>query len=138
MRIAVDSSILLDVLTGDPQFGTASREALRRAYDTGVLVASDIVWSEVRAHFAENDSFLSTFEKLGLSYEPLSQEAAELAGKLWRDYCLSTRRRDRDRIVADFLIGAHAQVQADALLSRDRGFFGNHFKDLRLIDPTKG
>jgi predicted nucleic acid-binding protein len=130
--------VLLDVLTGDPKFGAASREALRRAYDMGVLVASDIVWSEVRAHFPENDSFLNAFTTLGISYESLRQEAAELAGKLWREYCLNIRRRDRDRIVADFLIGAHAQIQADALLSRDRGFFGNHFKDLRLIDPTKG
>lgn len=137
MRIAVDSSVLLDVLTGDPQFGAASREALRRAYDTGVLVACDIVWSEVRAHFSENASFLSTFETLGVTYEPLRQEAAELAGQLWREYCLKTRRRDRDRIVADFLIGAHAQLQTDALLSRDRGFFTGQFENLRLIDPTE-
>ncbi|HEX6903800.1 MAG TPA: type II toxin-antitoxin system VapC family toxin [Thermoanaerobaculia bacterium] len=137
MKVAVDSSVLLDVLTSDPKFGAASREALRRAYDTGVLVASEVVWSEVRAHFPENYSFLSAFTKLGMSYEPLRQEAAELAGQLWREYCLNTHRRDRDRIVADFLIGAHAQVQADALLSRDRGFFGSHFKDLRLIDPTQ-
>lgn len=137
MRIAVDSSVLLDVLTGDPKFGAASKEALRRAYDTGTLVACDIVWSEVRAHFPENASFLSTFETLGVAYEPLGQEAAELAGELWREYCLKTRRRDRDRIVADFLIGAHAQLQADALLSRDRGFFNDHFKKLRLINPAE-
>lgn len=137
MRIAVDSSVLLDVLTGDLKFGAASREALRRAYDTGVLVASDIVWSEVRAHFSEKSSFLSTFATLGVSYEPLRQEAAELAGELWRKYCLKTHRRDRDRIVADFLIGAHAHLQADAFLSRERGFFTDHFKGLRLIDPTE-
>jgi len=47
------------------------------------------------------------------------------------------RQRDRDRIVADFLIGAHAKLQAEALLSRDRGFFHSHFKGLRLIDPTE-
>lgn len=70
-------------------------------------------------------------------YEPLRHDAAELAGERWREYCLATRRRDRDRLVADFLIGAHAQVQAEALLSRDRGFFRGHFKGLRLLDPTE-
>lgn len=137
MRIAVDSSVLLDVLTGDPNFGPASREALRQAYDSGALIACDIVWSEVRAHFSEEASFLSTLARLGVVYEPLRQEAAQLAGELWREYCLTVRRRDRDRIVADFLIGAHAQLQTDALLSRDRGFFGSRFKGLRLIDPTE-
>lgn len=65
MRIAVDSSVLLDVLTGDPDFGRASREALRRAYDTGVLVACDIVWGEVRAHFTEESTFRNTLATLG-------------------------------------------------------------------------
>lgn len=137
MRIAVDSSVLLDVLTGDPSFGLASREALRRAYDTGALVACDVVWGEVRAHFPDEATFRSTLATLGVVYEPLRQEAAELAGELWREYCKAVRQRDRDRLVADFLIGAHAQVQAEALLSRDRGFFQGHFEGLRLIDPTK-
>lgn len=137
MRIAVDSSVILDVLTGDPSFGPASREALRRAYDVGALVACDIVWGEVRAHFEEEAIFRSTLATLGVVYESLRQEAAELAGELWREYCLTAHRRDRDRLVADFLIGAHAQLQADALLSRDRGFFGSRFDGLRLIDPTE-
>jgi len=137
LRIAVDSSVLLDVLTGDPQFGSASRESLRRAYDVGALLACDVVWGEVRAHFPEEEAFRTTLATLGVVFDPLRQEAAELAGELWREYCLTTPRRDRDRIVADFLIGAHAQVQADALLSRDRGFFGSRFEGLRLIDPTE-
>jgi predicted nucleic acid-binding protein len=137
VRIAVDSSVLLDVLTGDPAFGPASREALRQAYDAGALLACDIVWGEVRAHFPEESAFRTTMATMGVVFEPLQREAAELAGELWREYCLMTHRRDRDRIVADFLIGAHARLQADALLSRDRGFFGRRFSGLRLIDPTE-
>jgi predicted nucleic acid-binding protein len=138
MRIAVDSSVLLDVLSGDRKFGAASREALRKAYDTGALVACDIVWSEVRAHFPDEAAFRSTLATLGVVYEPLRQDAAELAGELWQGCCRATHRRERDRIVADFLIGAHAQSQSEALLSRDRGFFKAHFKGLRVIDPTAG
>jgi predicted nucleic acid-binding protein len=136
MRIAVDSSVLLDVLTGDPTFGVASREALRRAYDAGALVACDIVWGEVRAHFPDEATFRDALATLGVVFESLRQDAAELAGELWREYCLTVRRRDRERLVADFLIGAHARLQADALLCRDRGFFGSRFEGLRLIDPS--
>ena len=138
MRTAVDSSVLLDVLAGDPDFGLASREALRRAYDAGALIACDVVWGEVRAHFPEETAFAEALATLGVVYEPLRQEAAALAGERWRQYCLAIRRqRERDRLVADFLIGAHAQLQAEALLSRDRGFFRGHFEGLRLIDPTE-
>ncbi len=137
MRIAVDSSVILDVLTGDPVFGSTSSEALRRAYDTGTLVACDVVWGEVRAHFSDAAQFHGTFDDLGFIYDPLNQESAELAGDLWRKYCLATRRRDRTRVVADFFIGAPARLQADALLSRDRGFFREYFSELRLIDPSE-
>lgn len=67
---------------GRPEVWGGFRDALRRAYDTGVLVACDIVWSEFRAHFPENASFLSTFATLVVTYESLRQEAAELAGEL--------------------------------------------------------
>ena len=57
--------------------------------------------------------------------------------RLWCGLLLGTPGTSSPvRIVADFLIGAHAQFQADALLMRDRGFFGSRFKGLRLIDPT--
>jgi predicted nucleic acid-binding protein len=140
MKTAVDTSVLLDVLAGDSTFGPASREALRRAYDSGSLLASDVVWSEVRAHFESDGAFDAAMEKLGIQYVPLSREAARLAGMHWRKYHQDRSRPrssadDRKRVIADFLIGAHAQVQADALLARDRGFFRVYFRQLNLIEP---
>jgi predicted nucleic acid-binding protein len=141
MKTAVDTSVLLDVLTSDAIFGPRSREALRRAYDLGSLVASDVVWSEVRAHFESDTLFESVMDGLGLQYLPLSDEAARLAGAYWRAYHQtrhsgsSPRTEVHKRVVADFLVGAHAQLQADALLARDRGFFRGYFKELRLLEP---
>jgi len=136
MRTAVDSSVLLDVFGADPEFGERSRSALRQAYDSGALVACDVVWAEVRAHFPDNRAFSEALRPLGITFDPLSAEAARGAGGMWREYCRRVRKQ-RSRVVADFLIGAHALYQADALLCRDRGYYREHFSGLQLVDPTR-
>jgi predicted nucleic acid-binding protein len=46
------------------------------------------------------------------------------------------KQGQRNRILPDFLIGAHAQAQATRLLSRDRGFYRKLFPSLKLINPA--
>ena len=143
MRVAVDTSVLLDVLGGDSVFGRASREALRRAYDRGPLCACDVVWAEVRASFEAEGPFVEAMDGLGIEFLAMTDASAALAGSHWRRYHRNRPREVRGatrgtrdkRVVADFLVGAHAQLQTDGLLARDRGFFRSYFKGLRLIQP---
>ena len=144
MRVAVYTSVLLDVLGGDRVFGGASREVLRRAYDRGPLCACEVVWAEVRASFEAEEPFLEAMDGLGIEYLATTGASAALAGAHWRRYHRNRAREARGaargaqrdkRVVADFLVGGHAQLQADGLLARDRGFFRSYFKGLRLIQP---
>ena len=134
MITAVDSNVLLDVFSADPAFGRASREALRRCLAEGGLVACDVVWAEVAAAFDSPEAASDAHERLGLRYSPTDAPAAQAAGTAWRTY----RRQggSRQRVVADFLVGAHARAQADRLLSRDRGFYRSEFADLAILDPS--
>lgn len=65
----------------------------------------------------------------------MSERAALRAAKAWTDYreAGGTRRR----IAADFLIGAHANVQADRLLTRDDGFHRRNFEGLAVVAPSR-
>lgn len=56
-----------------------------------------------------------------------------LAGETWMRY----RRQggQRTRLVADFLVAAHAQIRAGRLLTRGRGFFRIYFEALEIIEP---
>ena len=134
MITAVDSSVLLDVFTANRQFGATSREALRRARQSGSLVACEAVWAEVTAAFDDEQRASSEFERLGIVYASLDRDAAQRSGLAWRAY----RRAGgpRTRILADFLIGAHALTSADRLLTRDRGFYRAYFGELELLDPS--
>lgn len=136
MISAVDTSVLLDVLAADPVHGERSREALRSAFAAGALVACEVVWAEVRAHFADDAGCREVFDRLGVRFDPLSAETALEAGRLWRVY--RTRHRSpRTRVIADFLVGAHARREGDVLLTRDRGFYREYFSDLDVVDPSR-
>ena len=69
-----------------------------------------------------------------IDFLPSDVESAMLAGELFLPYM--KRDRERKRIVADFLIGAHMSVHADRLLARDRGYLRDYFSSLNVVDPT--
>ena len=135
MIIAVDTNILIDVLEPDPVHGPPSREALRGCLSEGSVVACEVVWAEVATAYADAPAELDhALKHLGVAYSAMTRNAAMEAAECWYSY--RQKGGKRERIAADFLIGGHALTQCDCLLTRDRGFFNNHFKSLKIISPT--
>lgn len=133
MITAVDSNVLLDVLTGSSEHGPRSASALRGATADGALIASIVVFAEVIGAYDDPRAVVTRLERLGIELVPDDAAVAMSAGRVYRAYRIAggTRRR----ILADFLIGAHAMVRADRLLTRNRGFYRSHFRRLTILEP---
>ncbi len=137
--IAVDSNILIDFIGNDPGAADAADQALRRALASGPVVACEVVLAEVVAGLGNGSAVMDALEELGVDFSPLEQRSAVRAGEMQRRH-LERRRAaaagaDSRRVVADFLVGAHALLQCHGLITRDAGFFRDYFKGLKLIVP---
>ena len=136
--IAIDSSVLIDLLGNDAR-ADAAEVCLRNALNAGPVAVSDIAVSEVTAGLGHGSEMADAIEELGIHYSPLEFRSAIRAGEMQRKYNERLRRAARPpitrRTVADFLIGAHAMLQCNGLITRDAGFFRDYFKGLKIIVP---
>ena len=131
MITAVDTCVVLDVLHDDPDFATRSIAALRRARREGRLVICEMVVAALVP--VVGDDLGEMLRDFGLDFLPCDLASAERAGRKFADYL--ARGGKRGRIVADFLIGEHASLHADRLLTRDRAFARQQFGELEIWYP---
>jgi predicted nucleic acid-binding protein len=132
---AVDTNVLLDVFGADAVHGPRSAEVLRSCLAEGQVIACEVVWTEVAAMFPSPGRAKEALAQLAVEFSAMNQEAALAAATAWSSY--RERGGRRERVVADFLIGAHARHQAERLLTRDRGFYRSCFSRLPVLDPSK-
>jgi predicted nucleic acid-binding protein len=134
MITAVDTNVLLDVFSADPKFGRASAQALRECVEAGSLVVCAVVVAEVASVFRDERAARVALDRLHVQFSPLDLDTSYAAADAWREY--RARGGRRQRVAADFFIGAHARLRADQLLTRDRGFYKAYFRKLELLDPS--
>ncbi len=128
MITAVDANVLLDIFIASDRHGPQSKERLVAAYDAGAIVVSDVVYAELVPAFRDRPALDSALLELGTTLSPIDSSIAFEAGLRWKQY--RAAGGPRNRIIADFLIGAHAMAVADVFLTRDRGFFSSYFPEL--------
>lgn len=137
--IAVDSNVLVDLIGDNPGAADAAEAALRNALSRGPVVACEVVLAEVVAGLGNSALVVEIMDDIGVDFSPLEQRSAVRAGEMQRRY------RDRirqgtlaggpKRSIPDFLVGAHALLQCQGLITRDAGFFRDYFKGLKVIVP---
>ena len=131
--ILVDSNIILDILTEDPQWFEWSAQKLAEYADQGALVINPIIYAEISTGFSQQHELESAIPADFFRRDPLPYEAAFLAGQSFLEY----RRRGGERRspLPDFYIGAHALVAEIPLLTRDVKRYRTYFPKVQLITP---
>ena len=88
----------------------------------------DVAYAELVPRFSERAALDNALVAIGAELSPIDTAIAWEAGVRWKRY--REAGGPRVRILADFLIGAHALVTADAFLTRDQGFYRTYFPEL--------
>jgi predicted nucleic acid-binding protein len=134
MISALDTSVILDVLVGKGTYCDPSMQAIRKARSEGKLIVCECVVAEVFPTLENEQEVAEFMLDWQIHFVPLSLESAMLAGSHFRTYL--DRGGSQKRVLADFLIGAHAKIHAGRLIARDRGYLRDYFDDLQLVDPA--
>lgn len=108
--------------------------AVRKVRAEGKLIVCECVIAEIFPAFSDQTEVVEFMLDWQVHFVPLSQESSLLAGEHFRAYL--KRSGLQGLVLPDFLIGAHAEVHADRLVARDRGYLRDYFTNLVMIDPS--
>lgn len=131
--IAIDTPVLIDLLTGGPG-ADAAEVSLRQCLVGGAVVVSDVTLAETCGALRDGAEVLAVLEDMSIRYLPVEAKSALRAGEMQRRH--RQRAPGQPRSVSDFMVGAHALLQCDGLITRDAAFYRDYFKGLKLIVPA--
>ncbi len=134
MPILVDSNVLLDVITTNPEWVEWSSGLMMECGDRDFLIINPLILAEISISYDSIEALDLAVERARLIREPLPWEAAFLAGRCFLEY--KKRGGSRRSPLPDFYIGAHASINGYALLTRDAARYQTYFPRLEIISPT--
>jgi predicted nucleic acid-binding protein len=134
---AIDTNVIIALWDRDPGLSLAAQNALDTAFHRGTLVAAAPVFAELIAAPGRSEAFVDSFFEetaIGVDWE-LPEQVWRLAGRAFQAYA-ERRRKQRDRgtrrILADFIIGAHALANRFRLLTLEEGLYRVAFPALSI------
>lgn len=137
VRTAIDTNIFSALWSKEfSQVNLPGR--LSEAKNRGALLISPVVYAEVLAYPRATESFVNTFlADTGIMVDFQIQEEVWLdAGRRFARYAAQRRKSgsgEPKRLLADFVVGSHALLQADRLMSLDPDRYRQYFPELKLF-----
>lgn len=131
----VDTNVILDLVTNDPDWSDWSIAELEAAALKGPLCINDVVYAELSVRYARIEDLEAMLKDAAIEVARTPREALFLAGKIFLQYRKSGGARTG--VLPDFFIGAHAAVSGLPLLTRDSARYRTYFPSMALIAPEK-
>ncbi len=132
--VLVDTNVLLDLVTDDPNWSDWSLARLEEASLAGPVLINDIVYAETSIRYARMEDLDAMLTEAIIEIVPTPRSALFLAGKAFQRY--RAAGGSRTGVLPDFFIGAHAAVEGLPLLTRDAGRYRTYFPTVELIAPS--
>ncbi|HZL01120.1 MAG TPA: type II toxin-antitoxin system VapC family toxin [Caulobacteraceae bacterium] len=129
----IDTNILLDIVTDDPEWADWSIGQMDAAAIGGPIRINDVVYAELSVRFAAIEDLDAVLDEAGIGIASMSRAALFLAGKAFQRYRASGG--SRSGVLPDFFIGAQAAVSGNRLLTRDRRRYASYFPTVELVTP---
>jgi predicted nucleic acid-binding protein len=129
----VDTNVILDLVTNDPDWSGWSIAQLGEAALKEPLCINDVVYAELSVRYARIEDLEAMLDAAVIEVARTPRDALFLAGKVFVQYRKSGGARTG--VLPDFFIGAHAAVSGLLLLTRDGGRYRTYFPGMALIAP---
>lgn len=131
--VLVDSCVILDLFTNDPNWATWSESILEKFSQTNTLYINSIVYTEISMGFEKIEELEDAILKLGVKVIEMPRETLFLTGKTFLKY--RKNKGTKHSPLPDFFIGAHATISKFNLITRDLSKFRTYFPQVKLIHP---
>ena len=131
--VLVDSCIILDLFTNDPNWATWSESILEQYSQTNTLYINSIIYTEISMGFKKIEEVEDAMLQLGVKVIEMPREALFLTGKAFLQY--RKNKSTKNSPLPDFFIGAHATVSKFNLITRDLAKYKTYFSQVKLIHP---
>lgn len=133
--VLIDSCILLDLFTDDPNWAAWSQRKLEEYSRINSLYINSIIYTELSMAFQKIEELEEAINMLNLRVLEIPREALFLTGKVFLKY--RKNKGTNNSSLPDFFIGAHASVSNFSLITRDVSKFTTYFPKIRLIHPAQ-
>lgn len=138
MTTSIDTNVLIALWDHHDTFHKQVQKTLDEISESSQMVITGVVYAELLASPGRDEDFIDYFlRRTGIRVDwHIGEEVLRMAGLGFRAYSARRKRGHADqprRILADFIIGAHAESNGHTLLTLDQRLYKPSFPDLRVL-----